>query len=500
MTSATMPVACRNVDCDYLYIAQTADIQSFSLSANTAGSTLTITGTDFPDSIKHIFIGDAPCSGETVSATQITCTLDQDIVANNNLVPEVTGYLGLVASSAAAQDVAVTIGSVSPAAGLNLNGGTVLTVSGSAFPYSADVVSDDFSIAFSNPAGTETATCTVTSYSSTEIVCVPTAFHADSQDQTVTMTMTVNGNTATFNVGVTDSPAAADSVDPASVSPVLKDTLTITLTNDGGITLDEDDLTVYLRHPTDSTRDKILNVESVDNAANSLQAAFGGAWSETYTVEVVSASQGRFNSDISLHVGSTVTDYNPKTGSIYGGTLITIDGINFSDVSTDNPVGVGWDQCEIVSTSTTQIIARTPLRDLAEGETELGEEETFFIVALRTSEEADCTDCTFTYAEAETPTVTAVATSYDGEFHQMTFTGTGFGSSAELFLDGAEQDACHTVSATSATCAVTNLSAQSVATVDFIPQSGRPTDSSNVLTAGYSFSADFFEITSTEGS
>ena len=52
-----------------------------------------------------------------------------------------------------------------------------------------------------------------------------------------------------------------------------------------------------------------------------------------------------------LDVNSRVTNISPKIGSIHGGTLVTIDGMNFGTEKTDNPVqisthgGVGSIDC-----------------------------------------------------------------------------------------------------------------------------------------------------------
>jgi hypothetical protein len=45
-------------------------------------------------------------------------------------------------------------------------------------------------------------------------------------------------------------------------------------------------------------------------------------------------------SSILFTVESTITSVVPQTGSIYGGTLLTITGTNFGDVYTDNPVQI----------------------------------------------------------------------------------------------------------------------------------------------------------------
>jgi hypothetical protein len=60
-----------------------------------------------------------------------------------------------------------------------------------------------------------------------------------------------------------------------------------------------------------------------------------------------------------LTVGSNVTSYTPMTGSIYGGTELTITGTNFGTVFTDNPVqistngGVGSVHCYLSAITAT---------------------------------------------------------------------------------------------------------------------------------------------------
>ena len=59
-----------------------------------------------------------------------------------------------------------------------------------------------------------------------------------------------------------------------------------------------------------------------------------------------SYSYGHFDATgITLELIGIVTDFNPKQGSVYGGTLVTITGYWFSAVPTDNPVSVGYHDC-----------------------------------------------------------------------------------------------------------------------------------------------------------
>jgi len=65
-----------------------------------------------------------------------------------------------------------------------------------------------------------------------------------------------------------------------------------------------------------------------------------------------------------LDVSASVTSYTPMSGSIYGGTLLTITGTNFGNEITDNPVqissngGINSKDCFVQSTSATEIKCR----------------------------------------------------------------------------------------------------------------------------------------------
>ena len=48
----------------------------------------------------------------------------------------------------------------------------------------------------------------------------------------------------------------------------------------------------------------------------------------------------------------------PSSGSIYGGSLLTISGENFSTHRFDNPVKVGGEVCKILQTTADKITCR----------------------------------------------------------------------------------------------------------------------------------------------
>jgi hypothetical protein len=70
---------------------------------------------------------------------------------------------------------------------------------------------------------------------------------------------------------------------------------------------------------------------------------FGGAHSGKYQISIRHKDYGLVETkDQILDVSSTVTLVTPLTGSIYGGTLLTITGTNYGTKKTDNPVQISF--------------------------------------------------------------------------------------------------------------------------------------------------------------
>jgi hypothetical protein len=75
---------------------------------------------------------------------------------------------------------------------------------------------------------------------------------------------------------------------------------------------------------------KYLRVATVDDSAKTLTAKYGGAWSGRYSVTMRHKTFGLI--DVSSHTllsESQYTSITPLTGSVFGGTLLTITGTNF---------------------------------------------------------------------------------------------------------------------------------------------------------------------------
>jgi hypothetical protein len=98
---------------------------------------------------------------------------------------------------------------------------------------------------------------------------------------------------------------------------------------------------------------------SVDDAEKTITIKFPGADSGSYYVQLSSSSIGRIDkTPLALEVYGKITGFSPASGSLLGGTLVTIDGENFSDNPLDNPVKVGNNYCLVLTTSPTQITCR----------------------------------------------------------------------------------------------------------------------------------------------
>lgn len=161
-----------------------------------------------------------------------------------------------------------------------------------------------------------------------------------------------------------------------------------------------------------------------------------------------------------------MSSISPLTGSIYGGTLVTLTGSNWGTVKTDNPVeiffnGMPSKKCFVEQTSLTEIKCRldtaTKQKNADQGK---------MLVFLKTYEEANCTlsnSCMFTFTSA-IPEATAAATEWDSVNNKWAIhvtTRDPVIGSAELFIGGKKQ-VTQTVSGSQAVFHVTDVPSETV--------------------------------------
>ena len=308
----------------------------------------------------------------------ITCTLISG-AASGSWDVQVSDANGLtpLAADIESIEVPLEVDSITPYTDLNQLGGDILTITGSGF----DLVTSTTEITFS-----DNTKCTVLTSTATEITCEVDAFDNATLDTETpyTVTVAVNGVEDTSQtVTLLNTKQSGTTISPSSVSPVLAVELTVTLESTYPEVLEAEDFTAVLVDQSDVSITRPLYIMSVDDTAKTIKIKFPGADSGNYYVQLSSVQIGRIDKTfLALEVMGKVTGFTPATVSVHGGSLVTIDGLNFSDDPLDNPVKVGDHYCLVQETSTTQITCRVMETYITDPST------TELIVFLRTSEEA----------------------------------------------------------------------------------------------------------------
>jgi hypothetical protein len=130
-----------------------------------------------------------------------------------------------------------------------------------------------------------------------------------------------------------------------------------------------------------------------------------------------------------------VTSFEPKSGSQWGGSLITIGGATFSDNPQDNPVKVGYKwvggvnhYCYVKETSETEIKCRiaTDYLRAASPDANSGEDLIVFASTYEEATFADGLDRKFVFVADDTlPSLTNYAVTFNSDFdYIITITGT----------------------------------------------------------------------------
>jgi hypothetical protein len=224
--------------------------------------------------------------------------------------------------------------------GLNLLGNDNITFTGTNFPH--ELEGNTFELKFDNPDQTN---CEVVQTSTTELVCLTSAFNPTAdKDKDFNMAIVINGVSVTHSIlfKTKNGVSGSEELNPNSASPVLKTPIEITVDSEFPYPLDDRSLfSVNATSVTDSSYIRYLNVLSVNEETRVIRAMFGGAYSGLFQMSIRHKHFGLLNTQgMVLDVSSKVTKVTPQTGSVYGGTLLTIEGSNFGSEITDNPVQI----------------------------------------------------------------------------------------------------------------------------------------------------------------
>lgn len=161
--------------------------------------------------------------------------------------------------------------------------------------------------------------------STTEIACTMAAFDRNTIDKSSPYTLTVDVHGSTDDqqqLSLYAIKLDGMGVDPASVSPILKTWVTVTLNSDYPENMVKEDFTATLHSVNDPENfaDQEMYIHSVFNSNKSLLIKFPGAPSGEYSIQINSATLGRVD-DQSLHIvtEARITAISATSGSNKGG-------------------------------------------------------------------------------------------------------------------------------------------------------------------------------------
>ena len=423
-----MRAACPDQNCDYDFITNTdtLEIESYDISSNPISMVLKTgygnkSGAGLLSDASNISVqfGGYDCGNVSFSSGTISCSLPED--TNGQMMYEAGDQKpivflkgkGYLINDTTALKKSPEVTSVSPSQG-STGGGTLITISGKHF--SADEANVSVSV---GPYA-----CAVQSVSYSSITCLT---GAEESSGNYKLTVTVNGKTFTddnnslFSYG--GPVPTITSMDKSTVSPILKQVLTISGSNFGN---DPSKITVHLVPKTDKNLYP-LECFKVDNEVTdtSIKCHLTGGKSGDYQVQVTVDGVGKSKSSPSNAADLTMEIlFDPPTetiGSLEGGHLITITGTNFSSNTTDNQVIIGnnKDVCFVEVASPTELKCRTRKpKEVLNGPQPI-------YVFGRITEEAKCSGtCEYQFAASSTPTITQISPVSVVAGDTITITGT----------------------------------------------------------------------------
>ena len=331
------------------------------LYANTQDEII-ISGQGFSSisAVNTITIGDNyTCSVTNASNTSISCLLDpsamlpinkplsvevnvQDagnsLIAINNVENRSITFYPIVAN------FTPTIGS--------FQGGLNLYITGSGFDSSATVIID----------GNE---CPIDYFDYFNIVCTIQAFDGDdvTEEYSAEIEITANGIQAictlpfcTFDYSTAYTPVIVD-VYPTSFYGDFETSIEISF-NDSLPPMPID-VTIGM-YPCE--------IMDVSNVTSSINCTFDPIEAGSYTITVIaSVGQAAFSSSPVVTSEGGIISITPTTGSIEGGTILTLSGYGFSSRASNNIVYIGSQLCQIIYSNYSTIECVTPPSESADG-------------------------------------------------------------------------------------------------------------------------------------
>lgn len=233
------------------------------------------------------------------------------------------------------------------------------------------------------------------------------------------------------------------SFSPQSSSPVLKTLLNIKGTGFSS------PVNVYLTALNDTNRE-IYECSIVSINESVIQCVLPGGSSGKYRLKVVISGKGSCDYQEKTKNSYDVYEYkilvssiNPSQGSVYGGTLLRIQGENFATAASQNQITLSVAETNIICDIT--LFSETSLQCITRSAPKQQETNTTVRVLSRLIESAQCNikenACLFNYSRKATPALTNAAklsksSFFPGEF--VTLQGNLLINSTKAFLNATE--------------------------------------------------------------
>ncbi|XP_076825620.1 fibrocystin-L-like isoform X2 [Clavelina lepadiformis] len=400
-----------NCACDFTFdTAETPIVTNISPNTGTTATTITIQGTGFstPTTVK---VGGKTCEVTSTTATAITCQISaSEELAVGVYHPVVVNVNGkgdalLQMQSQIKRSFALTplITGISPNIG-SLAGGTKITIQGSGFTHKSVVVITK-----------QQELCDVIEDESTytSLVCITRAFIATKGN----ISVTVDVSDAQCAAGVDCSFEFADSATPVVTGHTTNEdfsalSLTLNGTNFG---MDTSAVTVTLSSGMIMTSCTITSVTDTQIECDLVSRLPVGANKISVSI---SGAKGfaRFNDPSHKDVVSpnSISDLTPETGSVNGGTTLTITGNGF--VKDDVTVQVGGVSCVITDVTLSKITCTT------------GARVTSAVTVEVVSNGVTYPTVSYEYSNAATPTIANVSPATGAGGDSITLSGTQLGN------------------------------------------------------------------------
>ena len=361
---------CLNQDCTLSFSpSDTPYIFSIEPAVIVPGATIEIVGTHL-DNSTSVFIGNVPCAVVPGSAIETSAGLRR-LSCQDASPAWLTGarpvsfHVPSKGKSAGSINVEfiVAIDSVSPSVG-SLLGGTTVTIDGSG-------LSCDSALESSCRVKAGPHECNVTSHTATRIICqLPFFSQARSNNTVLDITL------------VADRPVSTCRATTCAISLETSSTIFVSsLSHTSVVGGTHVTVTATSFFPESGSYDVLLGGFACPIASRTLQnltftvpAMHGGRHqlSVLHTsgyLAIVIEGENTANSDAStgqvqplpiLDHALVLTSVNPTQGSVYGGTVVTLQGTSFPSSIQDLNVHIGGRTATVLSSNSSVIVARTP--------------------------------------------------------------------------------------------------------------------------------------------